>query len=202
MSRVFNAFEQAERSITRQFGGLGLGLAISKALVEMHGGEIEAFSEGIGKGATFRIKLPLSKAASRIESPAAPERGVTRPLHILLVEDHGVTAHMIRMVLTEKGHAVEVAGDVATALEMTDHYTFDLLLSDLGLPDGSGHDLMRELRKRGFRFPGIALSGYGQEDDIRRSYAAGFAAHLTKPASRESVEAAVSSVTSNEELRF
>ena len=84
------------------------------------------------------------------------------------------------MVLTEKGHTVETAGDVSTALELADRHTFDLLLSDLGLPDGSGHDLMRELRMRGHKFPGIALSGYGQEDDIHRSYEAGFAAHLTK----------------------
>ncbi len=194
--RIFNAFEQVERSITRQFGGLGLGLAISKALVEMHGGTISAHSEGRGKGATFRVRLPLTAPASQPEVCAPPQRHVAavRPLRILLVEDHGVTAKMMRMVLTTDGHTVETAGNVATALELAGQRAFDLLLSDLGLPDGSGHDLLRQLRERGHKFPGIALSGYGQEDDIRRSYEAGFAAHLTKPASREAVVEAVTSV--------
>ena len=185
LSRIFNAFEQAERSITQQFGGLGLGLAISKALVEMHGGPIEAHSEGRDKGATFRVRLPLTAPAGQPDAPPArraPQRAV-RPLRILLVEDHGVTAKMMRMVLTADGHTVETAGDVATALELAGQHAFDLLLSDLGLPDGSGHDLMRQLRQRGHKFPGIALSGYGQEEDIQRSREAGFAAHLTKPAS-------------------
>ena len=197
LPRVFNAFEQVERSITQQFGGLGLGLAISKALVEMHGGQIEAHSEGRGKGATFRIRLPLTAPAGQPEMPAsaAPPKRAVRPLHILLVEDHGVTAKMMRMVLNAAGHTVEWAGDVATALEMASQQAFDLLVSDLGLPDGSGHDLMRGLRERGYKFPGIALSGYGQEEDTRRSREAGFAAHLTKPASREALLEAVTAAT-------
>ena len=105
---------------------------------------------------------------------------------------------MMRMVLTAEGHTVETAGDVATALELAGQHAFDLLVSDLGLPDGSGHDLMRQLRERGHKFPGIALSGYGQEEDIQRSREAGFAAHLTKPASREAVVEAIASVTAGE----
>lgn len=200
LSRVFNAFEQVERSITQQFGGLGLGLAISKALVEMHGGEIHAHSEGRGKGATFRIRLPLTAPAGQPEAPAPdvrPSRAV-RPLRILLVEDHGVTAKIMKMMLTAEGHSVEIAGDLATALELVDQHLFDLLLSDLGLPDGSGHDLMRQLRERRHTFPGIALSGYGQEDDIQRSYDAGFDAHLTKPTSREAVVKAIASAIAGE----
>jgi two-component system, chemotaxis family, CheB/CheR fusion protein len=186
LPRVFNAFEQAERSITRQFGGLGLGLTISKALVEMHGGTIEARSEGRDKGSTFRVRLPLTAPAGQAESPApAAPREPIRPLRILLVEDHGASANMLRVVLTSGGHEVELAGDVATALDLAEADAFDLLISDLGLPDGSGHDLMRRLRERGHKLLGIALSGYGQEEDIQRSRAAGFAAHLTKPASRE-----------------
>jgi len=197
LTRVFNAFEQAERSITRQFGGLGLGLAISKALVEMHGGTIEAHSEGRNKGATFRIELPLVAPAGerKTRGVATARQRPARPLRILLVEDHGATAKMMRMVLTADGHSVEPAGDVATALELASRSDFDLLMSDLGLPDGSGHDLMRQLRERGHTFPGIALSGYGQEDDIRRSREAGFVAHLTKPASREALVEAIAAVT-------
>lgn len=198
--RFFNAFEQVEQSGTRQFGGLGLGLTISKAIVEMHGGTISAHSEGKSKGATFRIRLPLTAPAGQLAAPAsaAPPQRAVRPLRILLVEDHGVTAKMIRMVLTEEGHTVEMAGDVATGVQMAGQRAFDLILSDLGLPDGSGHDLMRQLRERGHKFPGIALSGYGLAEDIRRSHEAGFAAHLTKPASRESLIATIASVASSE----
>jgi PAS domain S-box-containing protein len=196
---IFNAFEQAERSITRQFGGLGLGLAISKAIVEMHDGNIEAVSKGRNKGATFRIRLPISRLGMQPppDMPAGAEAHPVRPLHILLVEDHGVTAQMIKAVLTEKGHDVQIAGDISTALDLTNSGGFDLLLSDLGLPDGSGHDLMRKLRSEGKQLPGIALSGYGQEDDIKQSYQAGFTAHLTKPASREAIIEAVASIAGN-----
>ena len=196
VSRIFHAFEQANVATARQFGGLGLGLAISKTLVEMHDGMISAHSEGRNKGATFRVRLPLAAPPGRpkVPVPAARLKQAIRPLHILLVEDHGVTAKMMRMVLTAEGHAVEMAGDVAMGLELADQHTFDLLLSDLGLPDASGHDLLRQLRQRGYKFPGIALSGYGQEEDIRRSHEAGFAAHLTKPASREALVEAIASI--------
>jgi two-component system CheB/CheR fusion protein len=200
LPRIFDAFEQAERSITRRFGGLGLGLAISKALVEMHGGTISVHSEGRDTGATFRIRLPLTAPAGQPEMPAplAPPVRALRSLHILLVEDHGVTTKMMRMILTAEGHTVETAGDVATALELAGRQAFDLLVSDLGLPDGSGHDLMRQLRERGHKLSGIALTGYGQEEDIRRSREAGFAVHLTKPASRERLVEAITSVTAGQ----
>lgn len=196
LPRIFDPFEQAESSITRQFGGLGLGLTICKALVEMHGGTIEAKSEGREKGATFRVRLPLAAPTvlPRASLPVQSRVQRVRSLHILLVEDHGITAKMMQMVLTAAGYTVESAGDVATALALADGYNFDLLISDLGLPDGSGHDLMRKLRARGRVFPGIALSGYGREEDIQRSLEAGFATHLTKPASREAVLNAISSI--------
>ena len=193
LARVFNAFEQEERSLTRQFGGLGLGLAISKALVEMHGGTTEAHSEGRNQGATFRIRLPLASpvAQQEAQTPVIASPATVRPLRVLLVEDHPVTAKMMQTVLNANSHTVQWASDVASALELADKNNFDLLMSDLGLPDGSGHDLMRQLRQRGHIFPGVALSGSGQEEDIQRSREAGFAAHLTKPASREAVVEAI-----------
>jgi PAS domain S-box-containing protein len=187
VARIFDAFTQAERSITKQFGGLGLGLAISKALVDAHGGTIEARSEGRDKGATFIIRLPTVPAQagtgtpSRATAPPQAERAERRTLRILLVEDHGDTADMMVEVLEGDGHHVQRAGDVATALESALRARFDLLVSDLGLPDGSGLDLMQQLRARGSRLPGVAVSGYGHTHDIQRSRDAGFHAHLVKP---------------------
>jgi DNA-binding response OmpR family regulator len=100
---------------------------------------------------------------------------------------------MMCQVLTADGHQVETAGDVATALQLAGRCPFDLFISDLGLPDGSGHDLMRRLRARGYKFPGIALSGYGQEEDVVRSREAGFVAHLTKPASHQCLVESIAS---------
>jgi two-component system, chemotaxis family, CheB/CheR fusion protein len=185
---IFNAFDQGERSITRQFGGLGLGLSISKALVEMHGGTIHAQSPGKGRGATFAVRLPLMPSEAAVPAASAPSvpstsppMALAGPLRILLVEDHGDTAVIMHRLLSAQGHKVQVAGDLAMALKLAAEHPFDLLLSDLGLPDGSGLDLMRTLRARGLTLPGIALSGYGQETDLQASRAAGFAAHLIKP---------------------
>jgi two-component system CheB/CheR fusion protein len=187
MARIFDAFVQSQRSASAQFGGLGLGLAISKALVESHGGRIEAHSEGHGKGAVFRVRLPMISAGTRIapddarESSDRPARASRGPLRILVVEDHGDTAEMIVEILELEGHAVHTAGDVSTARDLITRSTFDLLLSDLGLPDGSGLDLVRDLRSQGHVLPAIALSGYGMDRDIQRSRAAGFDAHVVKP---------------------
>jgi two-component system CheB/CheR fusion protein len=185
LSSVFDAFAQAERSITRRYGGLGLGLTISRAIVNLHDGKIEARSEGPDKGSTFTVRLPLVSIAhgkaevsgGDVSAPQGPA-----PLRVLVVEDHGDTLEMMEVMLSMQGHSVTTAGDVRTALEILARGTFDIILSDVGLPDGSGLDLMRELRARGHRTPGIALSGYGQEKDIEGTRAAGFAAHVVKPA--------------------
>jgi DNA-binding response OmpR family regulator len=184
IGRIFDAFAQAELSITRQFGGLGLGLAISKALVEMHGGTITAHSDGPNRGASFTVRLPLVSAGAATEpvvEPLAPEVQAGKKLSILLVEDHGDTAETMVSVLEIYGHRVQRAGDVAAALGIAARGNFDLLISDLGLPDGSGLDLMRNLRSRGLLWPAIALSGYGQEKDFEQSRSAGFQFHLVKP---------------------
>ncbi len=187
--RVFDGFSQAEpSSLTRQFGGLGLGLAITRTLVELHGGTIEAHSEGRGKGAMFRVCLPLlrvePRAAPAHATPETPPARVPK-LRVLLVDDDGETTEMLGTILEMEGHEVRTAANVAKALETAAQVKFDLLVSDLGLPDGSGLDLMRELRARGSELPGIALSGYGQETDVRQSLAAGFSEHLVKPADPE-----------------
>jgi two-component system CheB/CheR fusion protein len=197
LPRIFDAFTQADPSFARQYGGLGLGLAITKALVEVHGGTIEALSAGREQGSTFRVRLPLVEVEARGAAVASPPVGAAaarRRLRVLLVEDHGDTLDMMVAVIDLAGHQVQTAGDVATALEMAAQGEFDLLVSDLGLPDRSGLDLMRELRSRGSVLPGIALSGYGQEADVRMSRAAGFAAHLVKPVDAEVLLAAMEDV--------
>lgn len=186
LSRLFTAFEQGGRQVTRRFGGLGLGLAICKSLVELHGGAISAHSEGPGRGATFTVELaavpaPLPEGAPEEDAWREPPRS----LHLLLVEDHADTAEALADLLRNRGHRVIVSctlaqgREAARALQEGDD-PLDLIVSDLGLPDGSGLDLMRELVEC-YGLRGIALSGYGMEEDVRRSLEAGFLLHLTKP---------------------
>jgi PAS domain S-box-containing protein len=189
LPRIFDAFEQADRQITRRFGGLGLGLAVSRAIVELHGGRLVAASDGVGRGAVFQVRLPLGPVQGDLDDsgvsftrpqPSGPATSKERLLRILLVEDHPDTAEAMADLLRLMGHQVTVAGTVASALETAGSVGFDLVVSDIGLPDGSGQDLMRQLVSRhGLR--GIALSGYGMEEDVLKSREAGFSAHLIKP---------------------
>jgi PAS domain S-box-containing protein len=200
LSSIFNAFEQAGRN--RQFGGLGLGLAISKAIVEMHEGTITAYSKGRGAGASFIVELPLTAPVRSDISEKLRVPQYIHPLNILLVEDHKVSAKMMSQALISEGHNVEIKGTLADALESANQQSFNLLLSDLGLPDGTGYELLKQLRSRGRYFPAIALSGYGQEEDIQRSYQSGFTVHITKPVSREKLmEAVMSAVPQAKKIR-
>ena len=181
---LFAKFERGERSGDHRFGGLGLGLAISKAIVDLHGGAIGARSDGPGRGATFSVELgPLTSPPSQVPASAAGEIKATEipPLRLLLVEDHAATAEVMTRLLRERGHTVVAARSVGEAIAAAGgNGNFDAVICDLGLPDGSGHELMALLRAR-YQLRGIAVSGYGMDEDIRRSEAAGFAAHLTKP---------------------
>jgi two-component system CheB/CheR fusion protein len=203
LPRIFDAFHQGQRNITRRFGGLGLGLAISEKIVALHGGRIGAASQGRGEGSTFTVRMPAGKPAVQPSFPweAIPEpppaRASNRPLHILLVEDHPDTAEAMADLLRATGRRVTVAGSVAEGRAVAEAAgngsRIDLVLSDIGLPDGSGHDLMAELSRR-FGLRGIALTGYGMEEDVERSKQVGFARHLTKPVSLEQLESAIRQV--------
>lgn len=207
LERVFTVFSQgdhAEGGGSHRYGGLGLGLAISRMLVELHQGAIRAGSAGRDQGATIWIYLPLidspvtSAASDRTDTlsqvPPRPLKPATAR-RILLVEDHEATRLALSSLLRRRGYDVLVASSLAEARTLAAKNEIDLVISDLGLPDGSGHDLMTELnRTRGTK--GIALTGYGMEEDIARSRAAGFVAHLIKPVRVESLESALAALQS------
>jgi PAS domain S-box-containing protein len=245
LPKIFDAFQQGSGDVTKQFGGLGLGLAITKVLVQLHGGSITAESAGPGRGSRFTVQLPLVAEPSRVTSVSgntpvggsglayssssglahivgsglsnvagSAGRGVPDYIgnssglaataaaavaakrerrRILLVEDHEDTAMIMSTVLRHQGHVVRRAASVAAALQAAQAEPFDLVISDIGLPDGSGLDLMRQLRLRQ-PVRGIALSGFGMEDDVRRSRDAGFDEHLTKPVSLEVLESTLKRV--------
>ena len=185
LPKVFNAFEQGEDSITRRFGGLGLGLAISRSIAEAHGGRLAAASAGPGLGATFTLELatisPAAFRAGRAAAPRPDDGPRSANLRLLLVEDDPMTARVMGKLLRNAGYAVTTANSVADALAAP-LGEIDVIISDLGLPDGSGLDVMRRARDlAGRALPGIALTGFGMDEDHRKTREAGFVAHLTKP---------------------
>ncbi len=182
MPRIFDAFEQGGGVITSKYGGLGLGLAISKRVVDLHHGTIAAHSDGPGRGAAFTVTLNAMET-SLLEGPVLFLESESPPMkhvQLLFVEDHEDTAQVLGRILKNAGFDVSHAGTVAEARTLAAGRRFDLVISDLGLPDGSGLDLMSALRdEQGLT--GIALSGFGTDEDVAASLAAGFASHLTKP---------------------
>jgi CheY-like chemotaxis protein len=195
LPRLFNAFEQGNIRTGKQRAGLGLGLSISRRLTEMHGGTISAFSAGRGRGATFTVELPSIPMISELPHAPPPEgadAGITG-LQILLVEDHEPTLNVMCKLLRSRGHHVTGANSVATATAAAEIGTFDLIISDLGLPDGSGLDVMRALRKR-YDGRAIALTGYGMDADVTACNEAGFATHLTKPVNVPDLDSAIRAV--------
>jgi PAS domain S-box-containing protein len=195
LTQIFNAFEQANAKVESQFGGLGLGLAISRAILDLHGGSISASSDGPGQGACFTINLETQAGEPKLISQTikSPPASGINSIRLLVVEDHEDTRGILCRLLAAKGYIVAQAATVAAAIAHITAHPIDLLVSDIGLPDASGLDLMRQFRKLQSA-PAIAVSGYGSESDIQASLDAGFEMHLTKPLDIHSLFKAIASL--------
>ncbi|HYD85105.1 MAG TPA: ATP-binding protein, partial [Opitutus sp.] len=198
LTRVFQPFTQgghAGESGSALYGGLGLGLTIVEELSVRHGGRVSAASPGPGQGATFSVSLPIARSVTApppMKDTVPEQTNAVTGLRILLVEDHAPTRMALQRMLARRNHTVISANSCAAALEEVKQRSFDLVISDIGLPDGDGYELLGRLRETQPQLPGIALSGFGMEGDLRRSETAGFAVHLVKPVPMSKLDAAIS----------
>lgn len=194
---VFDYFRQADGTTTRSTGGLGLGLAISRHLVELHGGTIEADSQGEGQGATFTIVLPLIPASAFEAKLATPtvNPAILEGIRVLVVDDNADTRTLLAFLLEEYGATVTAAAAASEALASLEEFMPDILVSDIGMPEEDGYDLIRKIRSRacnqGGEIPALALSAYATESDQQQAQAAGYQQHLAKPVDPEAVVSAI-----------
>jgi signal transduction histidine kinase/ActR/RegA family two-component response regulator len=196
ISRLFKSFEQGERTLSRKYGGLGLGLSIAKALVELHHGTLSVASAGKDRGSTFTVDLGVvHDSTTEMSAPAVPQEPIEeKQLRLLVVEDNEDTLKILSRILQKSGHAVTTATTVKAAVNAATACDFDLLISDIGLPDGTGWELMEKLQM--IRpMPGIAVSGFIQPEDAERSKEAGFCDHLGKPLDLSRLRAAIEQAT-------
>lgn len=192
LPRIFDMFTQADHSLERSQGGLGIGLTLAKRLVEMHGGSLEAHSDGPGTGSTFIIRLPL---AVRPEDSRAADNGDARPAsavrrRILVVDDNQDCAETLGMLLKLIGNEVRLAYDGHEALSLIEEYRPDMVFLDIGMPQMNGYEVAHHIRQRldGEGPILVALTGWGQDEDRRRAHEAGFDHHMTKPVEIESLQ--------------
>jgi CheY-like chemotaxis protein/two-component sensor histidine kinase len=207
---IFDRFRQADSTSTRRYGGLGLGLAIVRHVVEVHGGSVSASSPGRGQGSTFKVRFPVSAAAPAVEVETPPEQSKHveevleeghQKLHgirVLLVEDDADTLDMLRFILEQYGAEVLTAPSTREGLKILDHWQPDALVSDLAMPGQDGYELIRQLRsrgaKRGGNIPAVALSAYTRSEDRQRALSAGFQTHVSKPVDPEELVSVVANL--------
>jgi len=189
LPRLFDAFVQGERTLARSEGGLGLGLALVKGLVELHDGSVTAHSEGVGKGAEFVVTIPLARALVDAEpSRPAAQRAPTAARRVLVVDDNADAAESLAELVGLLGHSVEVAFDGPSAIAKARQHRPNVVLCDIGLPGMTGYDVARALRAElGGAVRLVAVSGYAQPEDVKEAEEAGFDAHLAKPADPERI---------------
>ena len=195
INKIFESFQQGGSTITHQFGGLGLGLSISKALVTMMNGKIYATSKGLGQGAEFTVQFPIigNIVVVNNEIKTKKQRFTVPSQRILLVEDNKSTALVMARFLKNLGHDVKVAACFQDALQLASSNTFDLVVSDVGLPDGSGFDLMKILHDN-YSLRGICVTGFGMEEDLAKSKLCGFDIHIVKPVELNDLNSAITFV--------
>ncbi|MBD8530079.1 MULTISPECIES: ATP-binding protein [unclassified Massilia] len=184
VARVFDLFTQAERTPDRSQGGLGLGLALAKSLVELHGGTVQAASAGLGQGSVFTVRLPRHTQEVLLPaSPSVDHAQAARPLKVLLVDDNLDAAHTLQLFLAAGGHRVEIAYSAADAVDLARVFAPDVCLLDIGLPDFDGNELARRLRRlpQATNATLVAMTGYGRQQDRDASMAAGFDNYMVKP---------------------
>jgi signal transduction histidine kinase len=179
LPRIFELFVQSERSLDRSEGGLGIGLSVVQRLIDMHGGQVRATSAGVGQGSTFEISLPTVAAPKPGRSE--PCRPAPEPRRVLVVDDNVDAATSLAELLRMEGHQTEVVYSAKGALEAVANFSPDVVLLDIGLPDMDGYEVAKRIRAGGSAVRLVALTGYGQAEDIRRTHSAGFDAHLVKP---------------------
>lgn len=191
LPHVFDLFRQAERTSDRSEGGLGIGLTIVQNLVTLHGGTITVDSEP-GRGSEFVVRLPLGTAARACPVVPAPTPATVSPLRILVIEDNADSREMLQAMLALDGHRVEVADDGPGGVEVARSTRPDVALIDIGLPGLDGYEVGRRIRSElGEAVTLVALTGYGQAEDRKRTEEAGFDAHLLKPVSPEDIRVAL-----------
>ena len=196
LQRVFTAFSQQQPALERAEGGLGIGLALVKGLVELHGGSIAAHSAGPGLGSEFVVRLPGAEAApgaARVDGEERAAGDAAAPRRVLIADDNVDAAESLAILLRLSGHCVVVAHDGLAALQLAARERPDVVVLDIGMPGMNGYEVARSLRREdwGRRLRLIAVTGWGQEEDKRRAAAAGFDTHLTKPFEPELLEALV-----------
>ncbi len=212
---IFDRFRQAESTTRRQHGGLGLGLAIVRHLVEAHGGTISAASKGIGTGATFTVKFPLLAGQTDADAAAAlflpgsasfASSAILKGLRVLVVDDEEDVRELLTIALAQSGAEVRTAATVRAALEILSQWKPNVLVSDIAMPSEDGYDLIRAVRalesEKGGTIPALALTGYASAEDAARSRLAGYQTHVAKPVAPSDLVLAVASLASPDSMRL
>jgi CheY-like chemotaxis protein len=205
---VFDRFRQADSSITRSYGGLGLGLAIVRHLVELHGGTVAASSLGLDRGATFTIQLPLLTLHNEVVNPEKDSVSLSAlpldRLRVLIVDDEADTRELLVAALQTYGAIVTAAASVQAAIAILPRSHSDVLVSDIGMPDEDGYSLIRQVRllpaDQGGNIPAIALTAYASAEDQAKALSAGFQAHLAKPVEPENLAAAIARLAESDAI--